>query len=84
VGLNFISYQNSPSNLFKILQQGFSRNYTPDKNIKTLEDYFSVRAAGIFLVPPKEISELFPGMSILLDTKRKLSRSFEYRKSRYG
>jgi Dyp-type peroxidase family len=84
VGLNFISYQNTTSNLFKILQEGFSRNYPSEKEFKSFEDYFTVSAAGIFLVPPKEHNELFPGMSIFLDINKIIPKSHEYRKSRYN
>lgn len=83
VGLNFISYQNTTSKLFRILQKGFSRKNPSDKEFKSFEDYFTVRAAGIFLVPPKEQDELFPGMSIFLDINKTIPKSYEFRKSRY-
>ena len=66
VGLNFISFQNSPSTLFAILKEGFSQNNI-EANFRPLEDYFSVRAAGIFLVPPLASDESFPGDTIFTD-----------------
>ena len=69
VGLNFISFQNKPETLIKILtlQQWFGKSNTnPYKNIKGLETFNSVRAAGFFLIPPFNQNELFPGSVIFL------------------
>ena len=81
VGLNFISYQNDPSKLIRILQEGFGRNIHTNKESNTLEDYFSVRSAGIFLVPPLATNDLFPGMSIFLDSSKTIVKSVDYRTS---
>jgi Dyp-type peroxidase family len=67
-GLNFISYQNDPKKLFNILEQGFSKkNPAYDVNLPSLEKYFTVRAAGIFFVPPLQENEPFPGAGIFFD-----------------
>ena len=64
-GLNFISFQNNPEKLIKILtlQQWLGKlvNVKYYKNIKALEAFNSARAAGIFLIPPLNQNELFPG-----------------------
>jgi deferrochelatase/peroxidase EfeB len=76
VGLNFISYQNDPKKLFNILEQGFGKkNPTNDVDLRTLEEYFSVRAAGIFFVPPLQENEPFPGAGIFLDDNNRTSLS---------
>lgn len=69
-GLNFISFQNKPEKLIKILtlQQwlGKSVNTNYYKNIKALDAFNSARAAGIFLIPPLNQNELFPGSIMFL------------------
>lgn len=68
VGLNFISYQNDPKKLYDILEQGFAKkNPTGDDKAPVLEDYFTVRAAGVFFVPPSQENEPFPGSEIFSD-----------------
>lgn len=67
VGLNFISFQNNPFTLIKILQEGFNNNFYQSQNFRPLEDFFSVRAAGLFYVPPLIEDEAFPGISLFSD-----------------
>ena len=65
MGLNFISYQNQSENIFRSLRYGFAGN-TEIKPVKipNLGTYFSVHGAGLFLVPPYNEDEDFPGSSI--------------------
>ena len=67
VGLNFISFQNNPSTLLQILQEGFNNNFYETQNFVPLEDFFSVRAAGLFFIPPFTEDDAFPGRNIFLD-----------------
>ena len=69
IGLNFVSFQNTPSTLFTILKEGFSRDNI-ETNFKPLEDYFFVRAAGVFLIPPVSNDELFPGDILFRDRSK--------------
>jgi Dyp-type peroxidase family len=65
VGLNFISYQNKPENFFRSLRYGFGVNSaTRPITIPNLGNYLSVHAAGLFLLPPHNERENFPGSSI--------------------
>jgi Dyp-type peroxidase family len=64
VGLNFISFQSTPSNLTGMLGQvGWlgNTNFGGDKPFPLL----SARAAGFFLVPPLDKTEHFPGERVL-------------------
>ena len=70
-GLNFVSFQDTPERLFRMLTQpgwlggtnfgGDSEDAPPDAN-----RLLAVRAAAVFLAPPVVESEAFPGSSILL------------------
>ena len=71
VGLNFISYQKNPKRLFNILKKSFDKKkqtyeYT---DVPSFETFFSVRAAGIFLVPPLVMNDPFPGAGIFLNER---------------
>ena len=66
LGLNFISFQNTPERLYraltyqhKVLEK--SVGYTPLPN---LDQFMSVIVAGIFFVPPINQGEPFPGSGI--------------------
>jgi deferrochelatase/peroxidase EfeB len=78
-GLNFISFQNDPRRLFNTLT-----NWSLQKSVKPnkwdpqesssepklqLNSYFRVGAAGVFLVPPYDDNEIFPGSSIFTSAK---------------
>jgi Dyp-type peroxidase family len=69
VGLNFVSFQNTPERVFKLLTQdswlggtnlgGHSAHALPGS-----ESLLSVEAAGSYLVPPVRSDEVFPGSSL--------------------
>jgi Dyp-type peroxidase family len=71
VGLNFISFQNTPERLFRALryQNLISQKGNMNSPIATLEQFTSVLSAGIFLVPPVVQDEPFPGAEIFFDKK---------------
>jgi Dyp-type peroxidase family len=65
VGLNFVSFQNKPQNIMKMLTLphwlGRSVNTNYYGKVSGLEAFISARAAGIFFVPPFSKTESFPG-----------------------
>jgi deferrochelatase/peroxidase EfeB len=69
VGLNFISFQRTPKRLFSILRHNTSKKEPLDqsKELPLFETFFTVRTAGIYIVPPLTMNEPFPGASIFLD-----------------
>jgi deferrochelatase/peroxidase EfeB len=65
VGLNFISFQNDPTRLLFILTDPNwlgNSNFAGTGDIPGMKDFLSVKACGIFFVPPNELP--FPGASI--------------------
>lgn len=68
-GLNFVSFQDTPERLHTILTKqdwfGGSNFGGAPGTVPAGEWLLSVRAAGMFLVPPLDESEPFPGGSIL-------------------
>jgi deferrochelatase/peroxidase EfeB len=77
VGLNFISFQNTPESVFKSLTYQSAGNVvksTQQTSPLYFSDYFSVRAGGIFLVPPIVKNEPFPGSSIFISMDELPSR----------
>jgi deferrochelatase/peroxidase EfeB len=67
VGLNFVSFQGGTDRIFRVIKHGFDRvNFAgnPMKAISGSDKLLSVRAAGIFLVPPFSRGEEFPGDTI--------------------
>jgi deferrochelatase/peroxidase EfeB len=66
VGLNFVSFQNDLQLLTDSIKIGFSKITSTDKQNLGLEDFVSIRSAGIFFVPPYHKNEKFPG-SIMFD-----------------
>jgi hypothetical protein len=69
VGLNFVSFQNGSDKLNRIIKHGFDRvNFGGDplRPIPGFDRLISVRAAGIYLVPPYYASrgEEFPGDTV--------------------
>lgn len=69
VGLNFVSFQNTPERLYRALTYqhiGFQKSLgsTPLPN---LDRFMSVLAAGVFFVPPKIQGEPFPGSEIFFN-----------------
>lgn len=70
-GLNFISFQNNPQKVMKILTSsqwlGKSINTNSyNENSKGLEAYISANAAGLFLIPAFNKNEQFPGSIMFL------------------
>jgi deferrochelatase/peroxidase EfeB len=68
-GLNFISFQDHPSRIINLLTSphwlgGSSFGGDPQYPIESLRNFVTVRAAGIFYVPPLSSDESFPGESI--------------------
>lgn len=69
LGLNFVSFQDTPGRLFRMLtQQGWLGNTNfggdPNSPVGAEARLLTTRAAGVFLVPPIVDGELFPGSSI--------------------
>ena len=68
-GLNFVSFQGRIENLYNLLRYGLGKtNFGGDDQmpISGLNSLLSVRAAGIFYVPPYNEAEQFPGERILV------------------
>ncbi|ARV43893.1 Dyp-type peroxidase [Bacillus inaquosorum] len=70
-GLNFVSFQDTPERLFRILTQDGWLGKTnfggdPDNPLSEENKLLTIRAAGIFLIPPIVEDEVFPGSRILL------------------
>ncbi len=68
-GLNFVSFQDSPERLFRMLTTagwlgGTNFGGDPATTPPELKSLLRVRAGGVFLVPPVEPREAFPGASI--------------------
>ncbi|MEL6971602.1 MAG: peroxidase [Bacteroidota bacterium] len=68
-GLNFLSFQDTPERLRRMLTQTQwlgNTNFGGDPNnpIPGMDRFMTVRAAGTFLVPPTNEGEMFPGASI--------------------
>jgi Dyp-type peroxidase family len=64
VGLNFVSFQGNTEKVIAIIKQGFGRvNFAGDpmRRIAGADRLLSVRAAGLFLIPPFSAGEEFPG-----------------------
>jgi deferrochelatase/peroxidase EfeB len=93
-GLNFVSFQDTPERLYRILttpgwlgRTNFGGN--PDHPLPGMDRFLTVRAAGVYLVPPVVTEETFPGASILLPmaqrarTSRRATRARERRTSRH-
>jgi Dyp-type peroxidase family len=79
-GLNFISFQNDPRRLFNTLTNWSGQNAIKSRKWDPqvsgvpprlqLNSYFRVGAAGVFLVPPHDDNEFFPGSSIFSSAKK--------------
>lgn len=70
-GLNFASFQDTPERLLRMLTQQSWLGKTnfggdPQNQLPGMDSLLSVRAAGIFLVPPVVEGELFPGANIFI------------------
>jgi deferrochelatase/peroxidase EfeB len=65
-GLNFVSFQDTPERLFRVLtQDGWLGRVNfggdPDHPLPGMDRFLTVRAGAIFLVPPAAAGESFPG-----------------------
>lgn len=70
-GLNFVSFQDTPRRLYRLLTTPGWLGKTnfggdPEKPLPGIDQLISVRAGGIYLVPPVTDGEPFPGSSILI------------------
>jgi Dyp-type peroxidase family len=68
-GLNFVSFQDTPERLFRMLTQDTWLGRTnfggdPDHQLPGMDRLLTVRAAGVYLVPPVIDGEPFPGATI--------------------
>jgi deferrochelatase/peroxidase EfeB len=68
-GLNFVSFQDTPARLFRMLTTDTWLGRTnfggePGSGPGAIATLLRVRAGGVFLVPPVEPAEKFPGASI--------------------
>ena len=68
VGLNFVSFQNSPSRLLNLLSSPLWRekylfNYK-QKRLPGLNGFIEARDAGFFMVPAIKSGESFPGSTL--------------------
>jgi hypothetical protein len=68
VGLNFVSFQDTPQRVTRLLTWErwlVGTNFGGSENpLPGVDKLLSVRAAAIFLVPPVDENEYFPGESI--------------------
>jgi deferrochelatase/peroxidase EfeB len=70
-GLNFVSFQDTPERLLRVLTTkgwlgGTNFGGDPDNPLPGMDRLLSVRAGGVFLVPPVTHEERLPGSSIFL------------------
>jgi Dyp-type peroxidase family len=72
VGLNFVSFQNTPERFFRsfVYPRELARKTTGSTSLPNLEKFMSVSAAGIFLAPPILRGERFPGAQIFFNDTR--------------
>ena len=82
VGLNFVSFQNSPKRLYGSLGHN-SSGASKTSKMPSFEQFVSVRAAGIFLVPPFAPIESFPGASIFNGIDSEFNRDIEMEAKEY-
>ena len=73
IGLNFVSFQNSPENLYKsmIYKPVYKPSYERilDDSLPGLHDFFTVISGGVFFIPAFERGDPFPGSSMFLEEK---------------
>jgi deferrochelatase/peroxidase EfeB len=68
-GLNFVSFQDTPERLLRMLTQptwlgGVNFGGGDNEQLPGMERLITVRAGGVFLVPPVVEGEAFPGAKI--------------------
>lgn len=69
VGLNFVSFQDTPTRLIRILSTPEWLGKTnfggdPTQPLSGMDKFLTVRAGGVYLVPPIADNDLFPGSSL--------------------
>ncbi|MEM7536895.1 MAG: peroxidase [Chloroflexota bacterium] len=69
-GLNFVSFQDTPDRVLNMLTRrgwlgGTNFGGDPDNPLPGMNELLTVRAGGLFLVPPVIEGEAFPGQGIL-------------------
>ena len=71
IGLNFVSFQNTPERLFSALtyQHLTSQKGPSSASLPNLDRFMSVLAAGLFFVPPTIQGEIFPGAQIFFSER---------------
>jgi len=74
-GLNFVSFQDSPERLFRIMTQPGWLGRTnfggdPDQPLPGMSRLLTTRAAGVYLIPPVVGTEIFPGSSVFMPRPR--------------
>jgi deferrochelatase/peroxidase EfeB len=71
VGLNFVSFQNTPERFFRSLdyQQTLSAKLPFKQGMGNLEQFMAVLVAGIFFVPPVIQGDPFPGAQLFFNPK---------------
>lgn len=60
-GLHFISFQSGPEQIHDAIKYGFGKFNFGGPRIAGVDKLLSVQAAGIFLVPPMQRTQKFPG-----------------------
>jgi deferrochelatase/peroxidase EfeB len=70
-GLNFVSFQDTPERLLRMLTAdkwlgGVNFGGDAQQPLPGMQELLSIRAGGVFLVPPRNDGESFPGASIFL------------------
>jgi deferrochelatase/peroxidase EfeB len=76
VGLNFVSFQDTPERIFRMLTQDrwlgrVNFGGDPDQPLPGTDRLLEVRAGAIFLVPPLVPREAFPGAHLFEKKARK-------------
>ncbi|HKQ21316.1 MAG TPA: hypothetical protein VJS91_04705 [Nitrososphaeraceae archaeon] len=75
VGLNFVSFQNTPKRIVNTLTSWtkYQKSYseTPKNRYLKFNEYLSVISAGLYFIPPVEEGAPFPGSSIFFDRDSK-------------
>lgn len=68
IGLNFVSFQNDLNTFFDLMKYGFGQKST-NPTIYNLTQFLSTTTSGLFLIPPLQTGERFPGEGIFVKNK---------------
>lgn len=85
-GLNFISFQNNPQRLFNTLTKWneigsvprarrWNHEVTNSPKLLGLNEFFRVSTAGLFIVPPHNENEFFPGSDIFFSSRTSMRKA---------